>query len=724
MLGDIEQMLGPVLGARVASWRGSETCPPPALLAVLHDSCIRGEPWANCLAVYALEQNRARWPAVLQEMKLLRAIWTPIWHAQGCPASMADFDLTGNWTTRSRQRLSVSVGHVLDQALTAGRVPASLQTAAQTLLPGRYLESLGWQNLNILPDDVLSLLGQRSSSIDDTVPAEYRRLVTLLFHHRNEAWLLPMACVALALLGDVRADGRERNAPGTIVNMVKRVASILRTVCVHRPFQELRRSGVDRALRAYLDGRYTSVDGPNSSTRAMDVTQYIACVAAQGRLLASSPQLAATLGSWLLPELAETLEVQKLLGAALQQQNTRRSQQVDALMAQCTTLVHAVVARAQIFQQLHHVVTEARATYDGDPVPVSLPLADGSAVLEFRLVSVLQLDWEARGEAALKRSRPAFEGQVLLEYLEAQDDQGRLLPDDPFFVALYRGWYDLDSSRALIQGDSGLVASDFWSKRQGLLNAPGKVSQFCRHHLQGALKQGRPPQTLLHPDAFCAGMAYGALIILLALESGMRIHELQQIRLEGETDVINGEMSLPYFGVKPEDGTIYCVVYPKGRKRDKRSPMTHILSPHLQPYWRQMVQMHDHIWPNWHNVAPEHADELGLDAGIYLFQTDSTALLQTDMRCLARAIGFGIPLTTSAAERVSLTTHLLRYGYAHMRARLDHELTAIQAALSHQDVRMTRRYTGAAGPQPREMPASSSIQNLWGALTFRFPDET
>lgn len=58
MLGDIEQMLGPVLGARVASWAESEGCPPLALLAALHDSCTHGEPWASCLAVYVLEQDR------------------------------------------------------------------------------------------------------------------------------------------------------------------------------------------------------------------------------------------------------------------------------------------------------------------------------------------------------------------------------------------------------------------------------------------------------------------------------------------------------------------------------------------------------------------------------------------------------------------------------------------------------------------------------------------
>lgn len=416
---------------------------------------------------------------------------------------MAQLDLTGNWTTPSRQNLSVLIGYALDRALTAGRAPVSLQTAAQTLLPGRYLESLGWQNLNILPADVLALLRQRSGSIHDTVPAEYRRLVTLLFHHRYKPWLLPMACAALALLGDVQADGREWNAPGTIINMVKRVASILRTVCVHRPFYELHRSGVSRALRAYLDGRYTSVGGPSASTRAMDVAHYIACVAAQGRLVVNNPQLAATLESWLLPELEETLDVQKLLGMAFQQQGARRAQQVNAMMAQHTTLLHTVVARAQIFQQLHHVVTEAMATYNGDPVPVSLPLADGSAVLEFRLVSVPQLDWEARGKAAVMRGRPALEGQVLLEYLGARDDQGRLLPDDPFFVALYRGWYDLNARFALMQGDSGLTASDFRSRRRGLLSAPGKVGQFCRHHLQRALAQGRPPQTLLHPAAPC-----------------------------------------------------------------------------------------------------------------------------------------------------------------------------------------------------------------------------
>lgn len=219
-------------------------------------------------------------------------------------------------------------------------------------------------------------------------------------------------------------------------------------------------------------------------------------------------------------------------------------------------------------------------------------------------------------------------------------------------------------------------------------------------------------------------MAYGALITLLALASGMRIHELQQIRLDGRPDDICGEPSLPHFGINFKDNTIYCVVYPKGHKRDKRSPVTHILSLHLQSYWRHVVQLHDLIWPSWHSVAPEHADELGLDAGIYLFQTDSTALLQTEMRCLARAVSFGIPLTTSVGERVSLTTHLLRHGYAHMRASLDHELTTIQAALGHHDIRMTRRYTGAAVPQSREMPVSSSIQNLWSALTFRFPDDT
>lgn len=156
ILAELEQHLDPVLAARLTLWREPSACPPQALLKILYDSHVCKDPWADCLIVYALNHDCGRWTRLIQKVTLLQTIWAETWQAQGSPASMGQFDLTGNWTTPSRQALSISVGYALDRALVDGQAPVSLQMAARVLLPGRYLESLGWLNLDFLPMNMAS----------------------------------------------------------------------------------------------------------------------------------------------------------------------------------------------------------------------------------------------------------------------------------------------------------------------------------------------------------------------------------------------------------------------------------------------------------------------------------------------------------------------------------------------------------------------------------------
>ena len=687
--------LDPILRERVGAWRASEGHPPSALLAELLAAQDGGEPWGPALVVYALETEPKQWPLLQQRMALLRAGWRPVWEARGRPDELTAADLSGDWGTVSHRQLAVTVGWRLERALQGGRAPIALQGVARALLPGRYLPSLGWQNLADLPDDVLALLIERSNALGQLVPAEHRLLAKLLFHHRERPWAAVLACAAAALLGERGPRGGDRNAPMSIVNTVKQSASVIGAV-----FAAHSRLRISAVLRAYVAGQY---GGPSKSVRAHHVEQYLIAVEAQARLIACTPGVQTRLEPYLLPRPESPLNVAQLLVSAQDAERTRRTRQVDTLMPYYSTLVWVVATRAAVFRAIHAAATRAREKFrlrDGTPVPLSVRLADGSATLLFRMVSVAQLDQEARGVVATRRARPALTGQVLTEFLGAQDDRGTALAD-PFFVTVYRAWYDPAVRAALVQ--AGYPQSDFAACRTGLLRAPGRLGQFCGQHLRAALAAGRTPQVLLDTDSMCAGVAYGALALMLSFATGMRLHEMQQIRLEDE-----------YVGLS-QDGSIHCVVEPKARKRSRRAPLRHIIPAAVQPYWREVVRVHDQLWLTWKRVHIQNGIEMGLSAGVYLFQTRDTALRQTDLQRLTRYVVFGMDLNGQDGRRVNVSSHLLRHGYGRARIELGHSLAQIQAALSHWSPDATYLYTGPV-KQLHPLAKPASTRTLWEAL--------
>ncbi|UQN10216.1 site-specific integrase [Deinococcus sp. QL22] len=708
MIADLAAALDPVLAESVDAWGTPGTpSPPPSLIKDLHASMQAHEPWFAPLVVYLLESKCSKWASstVRQLLPVLRQAWI----AQGQPINMTEMILSGDRLSDKHRAVTRRIGQAIDRSVMAGQAPRAHREIARLFLPEQYLESFGWRNFNDLPYSIVRLLISRSHSTADHVCPDYRELAVWL-HGLQDRWLATTcASIAAAMLGEQRSDGSERYTPTTIKKTANGVLSLLRASRDER--HPLGTSSVSTWLNAYMAGDYGGP--PQKASRVQQARWYDIAAQAQIRLITAHPQLAKQLSPWILPPLDSTLDSAHI-AAARREQQERRERQIQAFMPHVLPLHLVVESRALVFRSLHECYTQEKLHFEKGgrvPRPYAVPLPDGSATLRFRLVTVATLNQEARQQGILDRipgrikDRSLLADQILTEYLGAWDADGNAL-SLPFFVPLHEAWYDETARKALTL--TGHRASDF--ERWGSAAPLGSLRTQCQAYAQQSRAAGRTPKVLLDMDVLCAGVAYGALYILAALEAGLRIHELQQFRVDaGYSDVVEKRFKF--------------TVYPKGRKRSRSAPVPHDFPPELSPYVMEAMRLHEQLWPGWSTTMPERGAVLGLTEGEYLFSKDKCGMTQHALLSFARHVSLGVPIVMADGEYLVQAGHMYRYMCGRIRDQLGDSIDEIQQAFGHQTSAMTRIYLGSKVSRMATFLKPQRSLTLWEALQVNLPED-
>jgi hypothetical protein len=417
------------------------------------------------------------------------------------------------------------------------------------------------------------------------------------------------------------------------------------------------------------------------------------------RLLLSHPSAAEVLQPWLLPPVPIQLTDAPARVAAVDAgRRRRRAEQTKGLMPGYLSTLSLVLRRAAVFEALHASYLEASShvTEATSPQPFDFVLPDGSATLHFQL-------WDAKSLAATAQLRAvnsiaALEGKIVAEFISAS--HGDITLQDPFFVEVGEAWVD-PYVRARLVGRTGGRKADYVDFKSGFLRPPGPLLHLVRELAASRSSAGQRPRALFDIDALSTGMAYGALLYLIIVATGMRANEVQQIRAEAS-----------YMHATSEGITVG--VYPKGCKWDRKHLVNHQLDPQIQPYWLRVLAVHERCWGPYCKVKMQAGDLLGLAPAVYLFQAGGKLLHVAQLGSLLRFATHNHGLTDDTGAPIVIQPHLLRHAYARSRRALGHDVRAIQAGLNHANQIMSREYIGDQEVGPLTAPTAAT---LWDALT-------
>lgn len=675
------------------------------LIQVVNDAV--DEPWVIGFVIYLLEttlnQSVQQHADLAKRLQRLRRLLIHSWNEQGRPG-VKDFvlnlaALSENDAKFASQQLR-TIGLAVDRAITAGQVPRELMDVAQMLLPHHTRKSGGWANL-VIPEETMLLLVRRSGSASAfEVNPEYAEICTLLCHYRHERWAMTVICIAIALMGDRKSNGRERNTPKSIVTLLKKVACVLKCSFRARSLhaaRELKNSD----LVNFLSGAY---GGPGPLTRHSQISAYLYCVDALMRLRVNCKRNEILpIDCYFLPKLAVPAGLLSKPHKTLR--SDRRSSQIRGATVNYHLLRSLIIQRSAIMNYILREQKEAEeAVRNGaGPVELNIELADGSATLHFILDSYQRMYVE-RYSGDSRRAIPSPGGDTIITKYCGATRNGVILTETPFFVDYLARRY----TRFLAQEElNGHPISDYKSSISGLITPPAASSLFVRKLSESEMLRGNPSGIYFSLEAVCAASAFGNLVIMLASGSGARIHELQQIKIEKY-----------HYGLL-ENGRIWINIYGKGQKRDKALLTKHILESDIKSLWRAVIHNNGSEKGNLDIVKMQGGSAYAIPAGRLFFQWNGRALLEIDLNLLLRFAAHGTCLIDPiSGQRISLTSCLFRAAYAQARKKAGHSKKAIQNALNHTEAQMTDHYLRgeASLPSLLQPPKLSD----WDALIGRY----
>ncbi|ULH13967.1 hypothetical protein MF271_01150 (plasmid) [Deinococcus sp. KNUC1210] len=556
-------------------------------------------PWSALALEYLLSVD----PTITQtsQAAVLRTVlvsFRRLWVAQGAPHRVADLNLTT--LTRTEQQSSGTLARVVEAALWSGRAPESLLADVQQLLPDVFIRPLGWSNLaGHLTPAVLALLEARSESVGGAVPDRYQKIALRLFAYRHRPYVGHLAFAAAALMGEQRfqAAGRQvvRNRPASILSLLSGAASALDSI--------FRAYHVTRIEDVHPDTQllsYARTTGGNllQETRAAQAQRYWLCTEAQQRWCQSHATVPQLYRDWHLPNVSDThaAELCALVKRSQRKGKFRRQAQVKAVEPHVRDVFSMVVMRDTVICGIHDAYRIALRSFQSQseprPVAFSYTTPDGSATLWFacwtpNLLSDADQQLVARSD---HRGRP-MRNSVVTEYLGAVGRSGDELPQQPFFAEVIRAWYDTSLRDRFV--DAGLPADDLRACRTGFLRPSPALGAYISRYTAASVAIGRSPRVLMDMDSIHMGVTVAMFVLCIGLSTGMRIHEIQQLRADPE-----GSRQLA-------DGTIEVAVWPKNQKGG--APVTHIIEAQFAPLWTRVMNAHDQQWEFFEKIVPIRA---------------------------------------------------------------------------------------------------------------------
>ncbi|WP_135230430.1 site-specific integrase [Deinococcus fonticola] len=682
--------------------RYSEWCKTPGapkeIIEALDAINRANEPWLDIIAIYLMRREtiytHSSLSAQIGRINAFRHLWKKLWISQGFPA-VSDVVLPKK-LPEGIKNLHTTIGLALDNMIYREPKLRDLTPIARTLCPGHYLKSIGWKNLPI-PSDMMRLLLRRSGSPSELeVPEEYVELLKCLTSYRAARHFLPLISAAICLLGE-RVGNSERNTPRSIRSAITKLNCILKQIFDSRDIvslSEMKPSYITFYINNSQD--YEKHHGRASYGSRIDyLTAYLACYDAQQRYKYEYPN-DNTLSNYYLPPVPKNLNISQLIQKSISIRRENRRRDVKQLMPHYQRLLQITVMRALVIQSLRkfgkHALEHSKETFD-------LPLPDLSATIKLRWTTPKEVDAEIRGDRAT-----VGDTTKCLQYLGAYDSEGIMLPNEPFFVKSL-----IACSLNQHVGPRDLPQDDLMMPGSGLFFPSGKLRTSIRETVNSAKEHGCPLPILFELDSLAGGIAIGVLLLMICSTTGMRMHEVQQIRInDGKTVILkikpkrqNHQKTKPY--------RVFRVYYfPKGAKRERKQEKYKDISIAIKPYWNHLVNDLDDARGKFQKVITQGSAEWQLQPGVYLFQWHGKALKHYTLNALLRLTTLG------ALPEGAPSAHLLRHAMAHSAKSLGATVEQIQRQLGHKQSNMTKYYAGSDN-----IPlTSATMMTIWEALTY------
>jgi len=665
-------------------------------------------PWAGLTLEYLVSvEAKVSVATRAQVLRIVLRRFQRAWNEEKL-TTVKDLDLSV-LTFNEKIRLT-AMAYVVEEALWTNRAPVHLTADISHLLPGRFIRVLGWANLSsFLPSPVLTLLVARSGAVGGVVPARYLPIVRLLYSYGTRAYGVHLAFAAATLIGDLR-HGKERNRPSSIMDLLSSTASVLKATFSMYGLTYLSAFRTDVHLMAYARSETLR---PAQKTRVDQAFKYLLCVEAQLRWCRAHPSPPQVYLDWHLIDVDDThaAELGRLRNSCMKEGKKRRQKQVKMLEPQLLTLLKTALTRDEVIRGVHEAYLEALKlfqTWSGHgPVTFSSVLPDRSATLWFaiwtpNLLSNTEQILAARPDS----SHGPMRNSVVSEYLGATDSTGNEL-SLPFFAEIQRARYDSAARQAMIE--SGIPVSDLRASQSRLLRPDPALGSYIHRYTAAKLSAGQTPRILLDLPAIYTGMTYALFVLIYGLITGMRIHELQQLRADEQGSR------------RDHDGRLICNVRAKGDKGAGGKDTVHTIEAQFVPFWTRILTVQEQRGEYLEQVVPEDGDLAELGAGRYLLQGKGKALTRTHLAVLLRFLIFGaVPPTET--EQHNFVPHFLRYMYSRTRFALGDDEAAIQLGLGHNSRAQAREYMrGLAGSKSaarqQMVLQPPKLQTCWEALT-------
>lgn len=681
-----------------------------ALLALV-DAYQEGLLWAPLVLEYLLSVHLkvlpVTWSAtVLTVLRFLRCRWSK----QSCPDVLTKPDLT-LWS-QSERKNCLLVAYTVEAALWRRQASKRLIPDVRWLMQDEYVRVLGWGNLAPhLPPEILKLAKERSETREGELPDRYQEVIQRLFGFRQQPYIAHLTFAAAALMRERRGT-KERTSPHSLLKLISGASSALAGALQTSGLTCVADLESDVHLMAYIQ---SEVDVVLKNNRAAQVDNYLQCARAQLRWSQTYTRPPQVFLDWHLQQLsdAHAAEVGRLVSNMRQEMQRRRQARVKVVEPYLRPMLHTAVSREEIIRGLHGTYIEAVAAFEAQderkPLQFSYVLTDRSATLQFRLwtANLLSETDQVLIPQPAERKRP-MRNEIITEYVGALDDGGASLPL-PFFAKIVRAWYD-ESARAEFLA-TGLPKKDFAVGATSTLRPDQSVGIYIHRYTAVVLSKGTTPRILFDLTSICIGLTYAVFILLIALSTGMRIHELQQLRADRA-------------GSKRNDkGEIECLVWTKGQKGEYGIPTIHVIEARFVPYWNRVMKAHNLKWEYFEDILPERGSTYELKEGAYLLQAGGKPLKTLGIGMLLRFLISGIEYQTPDGQSFYVTPHFLRYLYGRTRRALGHSEAEIQEGLGHASKTQSKRYYQGTSEKEDSVQAAGVMTpagplTCWEMLTY------
>lgn len=666
------------------------------LLDSLHE---RHSPFLLPFVIYLMQISpeilEKRAPLLLQTCK----VWREAWEEQGSPESLDNFLLVGNWGPRRLKSLSLTIAYTLDRALANHEAPKSISEFTCMLLEGRYKSHLGWYNLRAYPEPLVRILMQRAGAIDPmSVSADRISLVIYLSKQAGQPWAKHLMCVAIALVGELHISGNARRGAASDRNYLNRATTIL-TAMHHNRGLNIDDRHVASILEAYIEGKLIIPKNSKRSTRASMVQTFLNCIASQQRYLRQFPEHDHYLAPYVLPRPTRPV-VGLSLADICAETKKRRQADVHAIhpdLYQWLSLAEARRNVARLICTKMHTISHDCKTFD-------VPLPDSSAVLKFRFVSISDVQEQSKQRAPTQTR--------LIEYLGHEGPE-RICGKQPFFVFLHRAYFNRQFLSQLMK--LGYCRQDFRGYSSGILRPIGVHRDFCQKMMDHDVSFGSELRTYIDADTLAFAMSAACLEIELILSTGMRVHELQQIRVDIDSTYPGSDVPVLYM----DDSSIYVLIYPKGRKpAQNHLPVQYSFPSDIKDSWIIMREHHRLIWDSEKHVDFENGAEFGIPPAPFLFQARGKIITTNALRMLLPNILIGHKAVREDNLLASSKPHVFRALNMNETKASGLSLYDISRNMHGGNQKMTQHYLTDFLPEKYDLEHMS----YWDALCADFPE--